>query len=403
MAKIRKAVEIDTNVWDMAMQRINYIYDMFDEIVVSFSGGKDSTAVLNTALIVAEERGRLPLRVVFYDEEAIPFQTEEYVRRISKDPRINLEWYCLPLELRNACSRKFPKWYSWDIDDRDKWVRPLPPEGITSHPLIDGLPKDKRIGWAEFAPTLALGNNTAFLMGIRASESMTRRRAVTMKKIDNFIINYGTGLAKCYPIYDWQTADVWTAPHRLGWDYNRAYDHMEMLGIGPDQQRCAPPFGEEPLGGLWVFAQAFPDIWDKMLDRAHGVAAAARYARTELYGFGGVPEKPIDITWPEYIEWLLLKHPTEVRKSAASSVSHLIAMHYERVNTPIAEKTKHPLTGISWGRIASIAMRGDTKGRRTQTTIYLNQGTVEFDRKLAAYKTEIELLTKAGRLGQLLP
>jgi len=403
MAKIRKAVEINTNVWDMAMQRINYIYDMFDEIVVSFSGGKDSTAVLNTALIVAEERGRLPLRVVFYDEEAIPFQTEEYVRRISKDPRINLEWYCLPLELRNACSRKFPKWYSWDIDDRDKWVRPLPPEGITSHPLIDGLPKDKRIGWAEFAPTLALGNNTAFLMGIRASESMTRRRAVTMKKIDNFIVNYGTGLAKCYPIYDWQTADVWTAPHRLGWDYNRAYDHMEMLGIGPDQQRCAPPFGEEPLGGLWVFAQAFPDIWDKMLDRAHGVAAAARYARTELYGFGGVPEKPIDITWPEYIEWLLLKHPTEVRKSAASSVSHLIAMHYERVNTPIAEKTKHPLTGISWGRIASIAMRGDTKGRRTQTTIYLNQGTVEFDRKLAAYKTEIELLTKAGRLGQLLP
>jgi len=403
MAKIRKAVEIDTNVWDMAMQRINYIYDMFDEIVVSFSGGKDSTAVLNTALVVAEERGRLPLRVVFYDEEAIPFQTEEYVRRISKDPRINLEWYCLPLELRNACSRKFPKWYSWDIDDRDKWVRPLPPEGITSHPLIDGLPKDKRIGWAEFAPTLALGNNTAFLMGIRASESMTRRRAVTMKKIDNFIVNYGTGLAKCYPIYDWQTADVWTAPHRLGWDYNRAYDHMEMLGIGPDQQRCAPPFGEEPLGGLWVFAQAFPDIWDKMLDRAHGVAAAARYARTELYGFGGVPEKPIDITWPEYIEWLLLKHPTEVRKSAASSVSHLIAMHYERVNTPIAEKTKHPLTGISWGRIASIAMRGDTKGRRTQTTIYLNQGTVEFDRKLAAYKTEIELLTKAGRLGQLLP
>jgi predicted phosphoadenosine phosphosulfate sulfurtransferase len=403
MAKIRKAQEVDTNVWDMTMQRINYIFDMFDEIVVSFSGGKDSTAVLNTALIIAEERNRLPLRVVFYDEEAIPFQTEEYVRRVSKDPRIKLEWYCLPLELRNACSRKYPTWYSWDKEDEAKWVRPLPPEAITSHPLIDGVPREKRMGWADFAPHLATGNNTAFLMGIRASESMTRRRAVTMKKIDNFIINFGRGLAKCYPIYDWQTTDVWTAPQKFGWDYNRAYDHMEMLGIGPDQQRCAPPFGEEPLGGLWVFAQAFPDIWDKMIDRAHGVAAAARYARTELYGFGGVPEKPIDSTWPEYIEWLLMKHPMDVRNSAASSVSHLIAMHYERISTPIAEKTKHPLTGISWNRLSSIAMRGDTKGRRTQTTIYLNQGTVEFDRKLAAYNTEIQLVTDQGRLEQLLP
>jgi predicted phosphoadenosine phosphosulfate sulfurtransferase len=140
-----------------------------------------------------------------------------------------------------------------------------------------------------------------------------------------------------------------------------------------------------------------------MIDRAHGVAAAARYARTELYGFGGVPEKPIDSTWPEYIEWLLMKHPVEVRKGAASSVSHLINMHYERVSTPIAEKTKHPLTGISWGRISSIAMRGDTKARRTQTTIYLNQGTVEFERKLAAYNAEIDMITKQGRLEQLLP
>jgi hypothetical protein len=48
-------------------------------------------------------------------------------------------------------------------------------------------------------------------------------------------------------------------------------------------------------------------------------------------------------------------------------------------------------------------MRGDTKARRTQTTIYLNQGTVEFERKLAAYNAEIDMITKQGRLEQLLP
>ena len=403
MARVRKKQTVEQDVWSLAIERMNYIFDMFDEIVVSFSGGKDSTAVLNVALTVAEERGRLPLRVVFYDEEAIPYETEQYVRRVSQDPRVNLEWYCLPLELRNACSRRQPVWYSWALEDKDKWVRPLPPEAITTHPLLDGLQPHERLGWAEFAPVLARGNSTAFLLGIRATESMVRQRAVSMKKIDNYIVNFKTGVAKCYPIYDWQTADVWTAPAKYGWDYNRAYDLMEMLGIKPDMQRCAPPFGEEPLGGLWVFAQAFPDIWDKMIYRADGVASASRYARTELYGFGKTPEKPFDMKWSEYIEWLLKKHPVEVRGHAADSVHHLIHQHYLRVDTPIAEKTKHPVTGISWGRLASIAMRGDLKSRRTQTTTYLNPDSIEFTRKLQAYNTEIENIKQQGRLEQILP
>jgi predicted phosphoadenosine phosphosulfate sulfurtransferase len=55
--------------------------------VVSFSGGKDSTAVLNTALVVAKELGRLPLDVVFFDEEAIHPPTIEYVERVRQAPR----------------------------------------------------------------------------------------------------------------------------------------------------------------------------------------------------------------------------------------------------------------------------------------------------------------------------
>ena len=58
------------SVWDAALERIDYVFNEFDEVVVSFSGGKDSTVILEMALIVAKEHGRLPLTVMWLDQEA---------------------------------------------------------------------------------------------------------------------------------------------------------------------------------------------------------------------------------------------------------------------------------------------------------------------------------------------
>ena len=78
--KVRKKEFIDQDVYSKAIERINYLYDSFDKVVVSFSGGKDSTAVLNCTLEVAKERNQLPLEVVFFDEEAIHPTTIDYVK-----------------------------------------------------------------------------------------------------------------------------------------------------------------------------------------------------------------------------------------------------------------------------------------------------------------------------------
>ena len=95
MAKIYAKSEVDLDVWTLTLQRIREVYSMFDKVVVSFSGGKDSTVCLNATLHVARELGRLPVRAIFWDEEAIHPPTIEYVRRVYNNPEVHLDWYLL--------------------------------------------------------------------------------------------------------------------------------------------------------------------------------------------------------------------------------------------------------------------------------------------------------------------
>ena len=56
----RQKETVEKNVYEMAGERTNQLYDLFDHVCVMFSGGKDSTVILNIALQVARERNRVP-------------------------------------------------------------------------------------------------------------------------------------------------------------------------------------------------------------------------------------------------------------------------------------------------------------------------------------------------------
>jgi predicted phosphoadenosine phosphosulfate sulfurtransferase len=406
--------QLDTDVWTLALERAAATLDAFDHVAVMFSGGKDSTATLNVTLEAARadpRRGRhLPLRVIFCDEEAIPLETEQYVRRTFARPDIAGEWYCLPVKHRNACSRTSPHWWPWAPEAEPLWCRPLPPEAITSLPGFPLHPAAARLTNPQlnalfFPPHLG---NCAILMGIRAQESMNRMRAVTRQPVDNYLTrgsHDGTARSniwRSYPVYDWTVEDVWTAPDRFGWDHNEAYDLMEMAGIPHRAQRCSPAFAEEPLQRFHTYAQCFPDVWEKMTARVPGVGAAYRYALTELYAYSGKPAKPAGMSWPEFLRHYAQRHDQAVTASIASRLGQELRRHYKLTTHPVSETAPHPMTGLSWEFMLTIAMRGDLKRRRAAGMHARND---ELSRPEAAgwrrYAAELEQIIAEGRFGEL--
>ena len=119
------------DVYEAAKRRIHWCYDYFDKVVLSWSGGKDSTAMLGVALEVARERGELPLLVFWLDCEAEYQAVSDLAERLYEHPDIDFRWYQIPMTLFDASSATEFKWLrAWDPEKRHVWMRPQFPHSI---------------------------------------------------------------------------------------------------------------------------------------------------------------------------------------------------------------------------------------------------------------------------------
>jgi len=360
--------KLSENVFEMAKARVRHAIETADDFVVMFSGGKDSTAVLNVTLEVAREMKRGPVKVFFGDEEAISPDTVDYVRRVYNRPDVEMFWCCVPTKHRNACSRRLPWWYAWAPEDEDKWCRPLPPESM-NHNHFPDVPRtayNDQLGY--YFPAEKHGT-ISILFGRRTQESLIRYRMITAKRgFEAFIRadNTWKHIYRCDPIYDWKTEDVWIGPLEHGWDYNRTYDLFHRVGVPVVNQRVTPPFGEEPSANLWFWKKLYPDLWDKMQSRVPGADCAARYSNSALYAKRDrscvMPRE--GETWRDYIRGLIMQWPNKERAYISDNIRRLLKYHSDtRPGVPIPDIEPDPKTMISWQRLAMIAFRGMLKGR----------------------------------------
>ena len=117
------------NVYDAFLDRMHFLFEEFDNIYISFSGGKDSGLLLNLALDYRDQHyPERTLGVFHQDFEAQYSMTTEYVDRTFERIKDQVEpfWVCLPMATRTALSSYEMYWYPWDDTKKDIWVREMP-------------------------------------------------------------------------------------------------------------------------------------------------------------------------------------------------------------------------------------------------------------------------------------
>ena len=74
------------NVFEAAQQRINYSFDNFEKVYLSFSGGKDSSVMFHLTMMEAKKRNK-KVRLYAYSHFTLRFKCVYYgIPQISPDP-----------------------------------------------------------------------------------------------------------------------------------------------------------------------------------------------------------------------------------------------------------------------------------------------------------------------------
>jgi predicted phosphoadenosine phosphosulfate sulfurtransferase len=297
-------IYLKQNVYEAALDRIRWLFDEFPNIIVNISGGKDSTVVRNLTLQVAEEKGRLPLKVYHADLEVEWETVVEYVRDIYSDPRIEPLWLQIPLReaIFNATSGGNPYFYCWEPGK--KWMRDKEPNSY--HENKYGVERYDTL-FSAFDRVEYQGLKTARIAGVRTEESPARMMGLTSYETYKGE-TWGNKNAQkeehytFYPIYDWSYTDVWKAIHDNNWAYCKIYDLQYQYGVHLKNMRISSVIHESAVRSLFYMQEFEPETWSKLTARAQGANTAGQMKKD----FYCPPELPFMFKdWWEYRDYLL--------------------------------------------------------------------------------------------------
>ena len=371
----------DKNVFDASLERIEFAFDNFDNLCVSYSGGKDSTVMIQLVNMIAKKRNR-KFDVLFIDMEAQYLMTIEHIKTLKNKLECirDFYWVCLPLSLRNAVSVFEPRWICWEKAKKDKWVREMPEFAINEDNNIFPFFR-YAMEFEEFVPEFEKwyqekkGGMCGSFVGIRCDESLNRFRTIVSQKKDRLKDKPWTTRNKplknsysIYPIYDYRTEDVWIATFNNNFEYNYVYELMYKNGLGIHQQRLCQPFGDDQKNGLDQYRAIEAENWDKLLKRVAGVNFGNIYCRTSALG-NIKSEKPEHLTWQEWALYLLESigiYNKKLEKHYAIKIKKFFTYWEEKCGCTLdmiedeADKKMESLKIVpSWRRVARALERND--------------------------------------------
>ncbi len=340
------------DVYQAAQERFKFIFDNFERIYVSFSGGKDSGIMLNLCIDYMRRNNiTKKVGVMILDNEANYEYSLQFMHKILKAnlDLLDVYWCCLPITLPCTVSSYAVDWQCWGEDDKDRWIRPMLEEpyivNINNHPFDffrENMNYDEF--WDGFGHWYSQGKSCASLIGIRTDESLNRFRAIMnedkeilhgqmwTKKNSEFVYN-------CYPIYDWKTKDIWTANAKFEWDYNKLYDIFYKAGVPISKMRVASPFMSESKSSLGLYRVIDPHVWAKLCARVQGANFIATYGKQLNYNSFTLPKGH---TWKSFVKFLLATLPKEVAENFKRRFIQSIK-YWARTGQTVSDKTLEQL------------------------------------------------------------
>lgn len=295
-------IYLQKNVLQAAQERMTWIFDQFETVSVSVSGGKDSTVLFELAWREAQSRSR-PINVFFLDQEAEYAESIRVVSRIMERDGVVPHWYQVPCLMTNTTSYEDYFLYAYDPAVKGDWV----------HPHVDISIKDPIPGVNRFYDLMEYvdrqwGENACSLVGLRSEESLNRYGAVTRNPAIPGV-NWSSGgrgadAVKLYPLYDWTFEDVWTYIGTERLDYHRAYDWMYVKGLNIPNMRVSNLIHEKSYKSLVDLQEFEPETYERLIRRVKGITVAARYGKEQtVFSTKKLPEQ--FSSWMEYRDFLM--------------------------------------------------------------------------------------------------
>jgi len=394
------------NVFEAAKQRTKFIFDNFEKVYVSFSGGKDSTVMLHMVMEEAIKRKR-KVGVMFIDLEGQYKLTIDHTKSCYDEYKDHIEkfWICLPIHLRNAVSVYETHWLCWEQEKKEAWIREPPKGTITDEKYFPFFRKGME--FEEFVPEFgewySEGKSCACLVGISTGESLNRYRTISNLKKENFKGELWTTKVtehcyNAYPIYDWKTEDIWVYHGKFkDKSYNRLYDMMYKAGVPLHNQRICQPYGDDQRRGLWLFHLIEPETWARIVARVNGANSGAMYVRESgnMTGYRKI-SKPEGHTWESFARLLVNSMPPKTKEHYWNKIILFRRWWMERgYPEGIPDAADYKMETYrqvpSWRRVCKSLLRND----------YWCKGLGFSQHKSEAYQKYLVLMRKRRKLWQI--
>jgi predicted phosphoadenosine phosphosulfate sulfurtransferase len=339
----------DNNVYEESLKRLNFIYDEFENVVCNFSGGKDSTILLHLCLKVARERNRLPLNVLFIDQEAEWQHTIDYVASVMTSKDIKPYWFQMPISMTNNTSSYERYVKCWDESNKENWVHEKHPISIKEntygterfHELFGAIVR-KEFGHLK----------TAQLRGVRTEESPARLLGLTSELTYKHITwgrKYkGVDIYVLDPIYDWMFTDVWKCILDNNLSYNKIYDEFYQKGVEQNRMRVSSLHHETSIKTLLSTQEIEPKTWERI---AHKVKGTNSIKHGKESSFTCPKDLPFMFNdWQEYGEHIIENIVQDEKQKQRL---------YKKIKTKRKIYTRHQIKIDFWKAIINTVLLAD--------------------------------------------